>query len=70
MANSLPNIYFPIFLTLGVPELRSATAVRLSSLSTVEAVATVVWKRTFGKLFSCILPPEVARRTAIALMVG
>ena len=24
-----------------------------SSLSTVEAVATVVWKRTFGKLFSC-----------------
>ena len=56
----------------GIKKFAVDNPIRLSWLSTVEAVAIVVWKRTF-KLESCfpaILPPEVARRTAIALMVG
>ena len=57
-----------------VDTLSSATSVRLSLLSTVEAVATLVSKRLFLKLFSRNrmnkLPPEVTRRTAITLMVG
>ena len=36
-----------------VDKLRSATPVRLSLLSTVEAMATLVWKSIFGKLFPC-----------------
>ena len=57
-----------------VDKLRSATPIRLSLSSTVEAVATLVIKYLFRKLFSCNrvkkLPLEVAPRTTIALMVG
>ena len=57
-----------------VDRLRSAISVRLSLLSTVEAVANLVSKRFSRKLFSCNrmnkLPPEVAHRTANTLMVG